>query len=131
MLLSTDSGNHSDIPFPDHMIHKMADNVCYKVGDLGHVVSAEAREASQPEEGDSRYMAPELMEPSVNKLHLFKSDVFSLGLSIYEAASLIDIPKNSSENAHYSNFRQGNLPFIDGYSKDINAVIKVIITLIM
>ena len=102
-------------------IHPTSRSLC----EARPVGEAEAREASQPEEGDSRYMAPELMEPTVNKLHLFKSDVFSLGLSIYEAASLIDIPKNSSENAHYSNFRQGNLPFIDGYSKDINAVIKV------
>lgn len=105
------------------MIHHMDISASYKVGDLGHVVSVETGQSH--EEGDCRYMAPELLMDGVPKPHLFKSDVFSLGLSLYEAATLVPLPRNSSDNPHYSVYKSGKLPNIDGYSKDINAVIRV------
>ena len=64
------------------------EKVQYKIGDLGHVAPVYSSDVS-PEEGDCRYMAPEFLSmdaPDPSKLT--KADIFSLGLTIYEAASL-------------------------------------------
>ena len=80
--------------------------VRYKIGDLGHAMAWNKEEACG-EEGDCRYMAPEflklylLLKPKELELILWscrmggvsgpqlaKADVFSLGLSVYEAARL-------------------------------------------
>ena len=45
---------------------------------------------------------------------------FSLGLTLYEAASLKDLPKNSLEDQEYEKLKAGQLPYLDGYSKDFN-----------
>ena len=55
----------------------MDDRVSYKIGDLGHVIAVDGDH--NPEEGDCRYMAPELLCHGLNRQLLFKSDVFSLG----------------------------------------------------
>ena len=99
------------------------DQVSYKLGDLGHVVPI--RGDYNPEEGDCRYMAPELLSDEINRDHLTKADIFSLGLAIYEAASLITLPKNSLEDPSYENIKSGNIPPIEGYSKEFNSLIKV------
>jgi len=120
---STDSGNvSSDVRFPSSMIHVMDESASYKIGDLGHVVSVEVGQT--PEEGDCRYMAPELLMDKVSKPHLFKSDVFSLGLSLYEAASLVELPKNTLDSLDYETYKNGLLPPVEGYSKELNNIIK-------
>merc|ERR1739838_1244343 len=72
----------------------------YKIGDLGHVVPVHGGEIS-PEEGDCRYMAPEFLQMDVDPSKLTKADVFSLGLTIYEAASLRVLPHNSLDDPNY------------------------------
>ena len=94
------------------------DRVSYKIGDLGHV--AQVHGDSIPEEGDCRYMAPELLEMHIDREMLAKADIFSLGLTLYEAASLKDLPKNSLEDQEYEKLKAGQLPYLDGYSKDFN-----------
>lgn len=103
-----------------------SDKITYKIADLGHVVPVEGGDFS-PEEGDCRYMAPELLEMEVERSpKLTKADIFSLGLTMYEAASLQRPPKNSSdmENGHeYGNIRKGKLRYLKDYSKEFNAML--------
>ena len=67
--------------------------VSYKIGDLGHVASA-VDDQDAVEEGDCRYMAPELLSMNgVPAPQLPKADIFSTGLTIYEAASLAILPR--------------------------------------
>ena len=101
------------------------DRVSYKIGDLGHVVPI--RGDYNPEEGDCRYMAPELLSDEINRDQLPKADIFSLGLALYEAASLIALPKNSLEDPSYEQIKSGNVSPIEGYSKEFNSLIKVCI----
>ena len=105
------------------------DRVSYKIGDLGHV--APIHGDSIPEEGDCRYMAPELLEHDINRELLTKADIFSLGLTLFEAASLRELPKNSLEDVEYEKLKSGQLPYLDGYSKDFNNLLKVNIFLLI
>merc|ERR1719445_720725 len=61
---STDSGHHSGstkfTKIDSNSSSPVDDRVSYKIGDLGHV--AQVHGDSIPEEGDCRYMAPELLE---------------------------------------------------------------------
>merc|ERR1712088_725186 len=100
------------------------EEVCYKIGDLGHVVQVEEGDFS-PEEGDCRYMAPEFLslEPPAWST-LPKADVFSLGMSIFEAASLTDLPRNSDENRSFHEFQQGRLPYLHNYTKKFNQLLR-------
>merc|ERR1712088_1063523 len=78
-----------------------------------------------PEEGDCRYMAPEFLslEPPAWST-LPKADVFSLGVSIFEAASLIDLPRNSDEYRSFHEFQQGRLPYLHNYTKKFNQLLR-------
>ena len=71
-------------------------SVEYKIGDLGHVAPIFGGEMS-PEEGDYRYMAPEFLEMEVDRSLLTKADIFSLGLTVYEASSLNPLPKAKAD----------------------------------
>lgn len=51
-------------------------------------------------EGDSRYLAPEVMQGQVTT----KADVFSLGLTLLEVACSVDLPK---QGALWHTLRQG------------------------
>ena len=95
------------------------EKVHYKIGDLGHVAPIYSSEVS-PEEGDCRYMAPEFLQMDVDPSKLTKADVFSLGLTIYEAASLRVLPRNSLDDPNYENIKRGKLQYLDCYSEDFN-----------
>lgn len=99
------------------------DRISYKIGDLGHVASIYGSQI--PEEGDCRYMAPELLTDDVNRERLAKADIFSLGLTLYEAASLQELPKNSFDDPMYERLKAGDLPFVEGFSKEFNQLLKV------
>merc|ERR1712233_261588 len=104
-----------------------AEKVTYKIGDFGHVVPVYGGDIS-PEEGDCRYMAPEFLEMEVDRSKLTKADIFSLGLTIYEAASLKKLPRNSLDDPNYENIKRGKLQYLSCYSEDFNNLISSMVT---
>ena len=105
------------------------DKVYYKIGDLGHVAPVLAGEGGlSPEEGDCRYMAPEFLQMDVDPSKLTKADVFSLGLTIYEAASLKPLPRNSLDDPNYENIKRGKLQYLHCYSEDFNNLVSSMVT---
>lgn len=99
------------------------EKVQYKIGDLGHVAPIYSSDVS-PEEGDCRYMAPEFLQMDVDPSKLAKADIFSLGLTIYEAASLRVLPRNSLDDPNYENIKRGKLQYLSWYSEDLNNLIS-------
>merc|ERR1712198_523684 len=105
-------------------------NVDFKIGDLGHVTHVD-RASVDTEEGDRRYMAPELYKMKVSPRHLKKADIFSLGLTLYEAGSLKALPKNSldvDKEDSYASLRSGKLPYLSRYSEKFNKLITSMVS---
>lgn len=75
------------------------------------------------QEGDPRYMAPELLRGEVGPA----ADIFSLGVSILELACNIEIP-NGGEG--WQQLRKGCLPseFISGLSTELQSVLQMMLT---
>jgi len=134
MEVSSDSGAESDDP--SSLMKKMdlkedlvlcEESVTYKIGDLGHVTSL-AEGSLAPEEGDCRYMAPELFSMNVGRDLLPRADIFSLGLSLFEAASLQTLPRNSFDSSLYEEIRAGRLPQLANYSKKFNNLLASMVS---
>ena len=124
---------HLDIK-PDNILLAIEDDVTqddssgghvdYKIGDLGHVAHV-YNDSISPEEGDCRYMAPEFLQMKVDPQLLYKADIFSLGLTLYEAASLKPLPKNSfDDEILYGELRRGKLPHLPYYSEKLNGLMR-------
>lgn len=96
---------------------KDGDLVIYKIGDLGHVTSVRN---PQMEDGDCRYLSLEAL--NLDCKHLFKADMFSLGMTLYEAGGGGPLPKNGHE---WQKLRRGQVPDLGGISRDFNDLIKV------
>ena len=134
---STDSGAASGdySPLPSSRILEDEEGVSpgngdekvhYKIGDLGHVASVWGGFMA-PEEGDCRYMAPELLQMEPERNMLAKADIYSLGLTIFEAASLQYLPRNSGDGPLYERLKNGDLPYLEGYSREFNNLLKSMI----
>lgn len=91
--------------------------ITYKIGDLGHVTSA--KEANI-EEGDCRYLPNEILHEDFRDL--YKADIFSLGVTLFEAAGGGPLPKNGPE---WHMLRNGQVPDIPSLSRDFNDLIKL------
>ncbi|KAL4224976.1 Protein kinase [Mactra antiquata] len=107
---------HMDIK-PDN-IFISHDGIC-KLGDFGLVIDlSKGSDFSEAQEGDPKYLAPELMDGKFGK----PADIFSLGMTVLELASDLDLPRGG-EGWHM--LRRGQLPenFLRDKSFDLKYVI--------
>lgn len=80
-----------------------------KLGDFGLLIKLsndgqkQERDQDDLQEGDPRYMAPELLRGKYGTA----ADIFSLGVSILELACNIEVPKGGDD---WQQLRQGHLP---------------------
>lgn len=88
---------HNDIK-PSNILFREAD--C-KIGDFGMAVSMSTEDCFV--EGDQRYMAPEVLSDSAFRA---AADIFSLGLTLYEASTGAFIP---SGGPRWHDLRKGNV----------------------
>lgn len=89
----------------------------YKIGDFGLI--ADNKDERDIQEGDSRYLAQELLNCDPKDCNLQKGDVFSLGATIYALAIMAPLPENGEE---WHAIRNGNIKSIP-YSAPLKELI--------
>jgi len=105
---------HLDIK-PENIFIK---NDQFKLGDFGLVSTVSSHDV---EEGDSRYMSMELL--SGDHIDLTKSDIFSLGISLYEICigGVRPLPANGPE---WQSLRAAQFPPLANTPDDMQMMIK-------
>ncbi|EDW37520.1 GL16314 [Drosophila persimilis] len=108
---------HLDIKL-DNVLIGEDDETC-KLADFGLVIDVDRANSQHATEGDSRYMAPEILQGQFSKA----ADVFSLGIAMLELACYMELPSNGPL---WHELRRGILPeeFIDKISQELQLVIK-------
>lgn len=93
------------------------DGLC-KIGDFGLVLELSKCDTTQALEGDPKYLAPELMQGHFTK----SADIFSLGITLLELASDLELPKGGQA---WHQLRNGELPniFTQGISLELRRLI--------
>jgi len=94
------------------------DGLC-KIGDFGLVLELSKCDTTQALEGDPKYLAPELMQGRFTK----NADIFSLGITLLELASDLDLPRGGYT---WHQLRNGQLPdvFTQGVSPELRRLIS-------
>ena len=119
---------HLDLK-PDNIYLTSADDdkPRYKIGDLG-LASSSLETLKDVMEGDSRYLAKELLSTEENvNTDLTKADIFSLGATIYECAIGRPLPNNGNE---WHDIRNGILKdfpnhFTDSFKNLLLAMLNI------
>lgn len=111
---------HMDIK-PDNIFFG-CDGIC-KLGDFGLIVDLTNHSQNGWREGDSKYLAPEVLKGVVTKA----CDVFSLGITILELACDLDLP---SKGQLWTDLRtRGPEPSLTmGLSPELRRVIQLMMT---
>lgn len=97
----------------------------FKLGDLGLACMLNNLSNEEINEGDSRYLAPELLQiipdDSTTIPDLTKADIFSLGATILEIMRRKSLPKNGSE---WHRIREGNALIKGNYTKRLKDTVR-------
>jgi membrane-associated tyrosine- and threonine-specific cdc2-inhibitory kinase len=107
---------HLDVKLDNILITE--DRIC-KLADFGLVFDLQNSPKSKAVEGDSRYLAPELLRGEYS----LANDVFSLGITLLELATNLELPSNGKL---WHELRTGHLPetATNLLSKDLQIIIR-------
>lgn len=111
---------HLDIKLDNVLI---GDDDSCKLADFGLVIDVDRANRHQATEGDSRYVAPEIMQGVFSKA----ADIFSLGIAMLELSCYLELPSNGPL---WQQLRNAVLPedFIKTISLDLQNIIKDMMT---
>jgi len=112
---------HLDIKPENILVSK---SMRYKIGDMGQ--SRVVKRAGDIEEGDSRYVAPELLncDDCEDEIDLKKCDIFSLGMTAFELLTDHNAPPNGDEWHQLRNGKLDLLEAIPGISERLKMLIR-------
>ncbi|XP_076062050.1 membrane-associated tyrosine- and threonine-specific cdc2-inhibitory kinase-like isoform X2 [Oratosquilla oratoria] len=98
------------------------DGLC-KLGDFGLVVDVPEDDVVEAVEGDPKYLAPECLNSTFGPV----ADIFSVGMTILELATDLDLPKHGY---HWHQLRNGQLPPVAStLSTDLQSVLMMLLTI--